>query len=346
MGIIGQSVTRVDAPDKVTGRAKYTDDLADKSALIAKVLHSTIAHGYVKSIDTSEAERIKGVVKIVTCFDVPDIPFPTAGHPWSTDVHHQDIADRLLLNRHVRYYGDDVAAVVARDEVSAAQAIRAIKVEYEELPFVLDPIEAMRDGAPQIHEGFDHNILAHTSYEDGNYEETIKEPGLIVIDKWYDTPTVQHCHIENHICYAYEEAGKINVVSSTQIPHIVRRIVGQALGREWGSVRIVKPYIGGGFGNKQDALYEPLCAWCCTQVGGRLRKRSQATACAMLSATISCPMSARTEHSLRAGLRRIPTRARMQATATAFAPRARARSGSFTATAAPARGTPIPSTQT
>ena len=272
MGIIGQSVTRVDAPDKVTGRAKYTDDIADKSALIAKVLHSTIAHGYVKSIDTSEAERIKGVVKIVTCFDVPNIPFPTAGHPWSTDVHHQDIADRLLLNRHVRYYGDDVAAVVARDEVSAAQAIRAIKVEYEELPFVLDPIEAMQDGAPQIHEGFDHNILAHTSYEDGNYEEAIKEPGLIVVDKWYNTPTVQHCHIENHICYAYEEAGKINVVSSTQIPHIVRRIVGQALGRDWGSVRIVKPYIGGGFGNKQDALYEPLCAYLSTVLGGRLVK--------------------------------------------------------------------------
>lgn len=272
MGIIGQSVTRVDAPDKVTGRAKYTDDLADKSALIAKVLHSTIAHGYVKSIDTSEAERIKGVVKIVTCFDVPDIPFPTAGHPWSTDVHHQDVADRLLLNRHVRYYGDDVAAVVARDEVSAAQAIRAIKVEYEELPFVLDPIEAMRDGAPQLHEGFEHNILAHTSYEDGNYAEAVKEPGLIVVDKWYNTPTVQHCHIENHICYAYEEAGKINVVSSTQIPHIVRRIVGQALGRDWGSVRIVKPYIGGGFGNKQDALYEPLCAYLSTVLGGRLVK--------------------------------------------------------------------------
>lgn len=272
MGIIGQSVTRVDAPDKVTGRAKYTDDIADKSALIAKVLHSSIAHGYVKSIDISEAEKIAGVVKIVTCFDVPNIPFPTAGHPWSTDVHHQDVADRLLLNRHVRYYGDDVAAVVARDEVSAAQAIRAIKVEYEELPFVLDPIEAMQDGAPQIHEGFDHNILAHTSYEDGNYEEAIKELGLIVIDKWYNTPTVQHCHIENHICYAYEEAGKINVVSSTQIPHIVRRIVGQALGRDWGSVRIVKPYIGGGFGNKQDALYEPLCAYLSTVLGGRLVK--------------------------------------------------------------------------
>lgn len=272
MGIVGQSVKRVDAPDKVTGRAKYTDDLCSASALIAKVMHSSIAHGYVKSIDTSEAEKVKGVVKIVTCFDVPDIPFPTAGHPWSTDPHHQDVADRLLLNRHVRYYGDDIAAVVARDEVAAMQAIRAIKVEYEELPFVLDPIEAMQDGAPKIHDEFDRNILAHTSYEDGNYDEAIKEEGLIVIDKWYDTPTVQHCHIENHICYAYEEAGKINVVSSTQIPHIVRRVVGQALGREWGSVRIVKPYIGGGFGNKQDALYEPLCAYLSTVVGGRLVK--------------------------------------------------------------------------
>ncbi|MCQ2419975.1 MAG: molybdopterin-dependent oxidoreductase, partial [Clostridia bacterium] len=86
------------------------------------------------------------------------------------------------------------------------------------------------------------------------------------------TPTVQHCHIENHGCFAYEENGRMVVVSSTQIPHIVRRIVGQAIGRPWGDIRIVKPYIGGGFGNKQDALYEPLCAWCSTQVGGRCVK--------------------------------------------------------------------------
>ncbi len=269
---VGVSEKRVDAFDKVTGRAKYTDDLADKSALIVKIFRSSIAHGLVKSLDTSEAEKIPGVVKIVTCFDVPDRPFPTAGHPWSTDLSHQDIADRLLLNRHVRYYGDDVAAVVAQDEVAATQAVRAIKAEYEEYPFVLDQLEAMKDGAPQLHEKFHNNILAHTSYEDGNYEQAIKEPGLIRFEKWYDTPTVQHCHIENHICYAWEEASKVNVVSSTQIPHIVRRVVAQALGIEWGKVRIVKPYIGGGFGNKQDALYEPLCAYLSTKVGGRLVK--------------------------------------------------------------------------
>ena len=272
MNIVGKSEVRVDAFDKATGRTKYYDDLAPKDALLVRVKHSTIAHGFVKSVDISKAEKIPGVVKILTCFDVPDIPFPTAGHPWSMDPSHQDIADRHLLNRHVRYYGDDVCAVIAEDEVAAMQAVRAIEVEYEELPFVLDVQKAMEPGAPQLHEAFPNNILKHTTAAAGNYAEAIKEPGLIKVEGWYETPTVQHCHIENHGCFCYEENGRLVVTSSTQIPHIVRRIVGQALGRPWGDIRIIKPYIGGGFGNKQDALYEPLCAWCCTQVGGRCVK--------------------------------------------------------------------------
>ncbi len=269
---VGKSVKRVDAFDKVTGRARYTDDLADASALVVRICHATIAHGMVRHIDTSEAARIDGVVKIVTCFDVPNLPFPTAGHPWSTDPAHQDVADRLLLNRHVRYYGDDIAAVVAENDVAAQQAVRALKIEYDELPFVLDPQKAMEAGAPVVHDEFPDNILKHTSIRKGSYEDAIREPGLLKIEGWYDTPIVQHCHIENHICFASQESGKLVVVSSTQIPHIVRRVVGQALGMPWGNVRIVKPYIGGGFGNKQDALYEPLCAYLCTQVGGRLVK--------------------------------------------------------------------------
>ena len=269
---VGKSTARVDAYEKAAGRAKYVDDLCDRGALVVKVCHSTIAHGFVKSIDTAAAEAVPGVVKVLTCFDVPDIEFPTAGHPWSTDPGHQDVADRKLLNQHVRYYGDDVAAVIAEDEVAAAQALRAIRVEYEELPFVLDAQEAMKDGAPQIHEGYKNNILAHSDVRRGDYEAARREPGLIKVEGWYDTPTVQHCHIENHGCFAYKEAGRMVVVTSTQIPHIVRRVVGQALGLPWGKVRIIKPYIGGGFGNKQDALYEPLCAWCSTQVGGRLVK--------------------------------------------------------------------------
>lgn len=270
---VGKKVTRVDAYDKVIGRTKYTDDLCDKSAYIARILHSTIANGHVLSIDTSEAEKIPGVVKVFTCFDLKEKHyFPTAGHPWSTDGSHQDVADRLVLTDRVRFYGDDIAAVVAEDEISAAQALRAIKVEYEEYPFVLNVLDAMKEDAPQLHEDYPNNILKHTTIRKGNYEEAIKEPGLIKVEGWYSTPTVQHCHIENFICYAEMEGDRIKVVSSTQIPHIVRRVVGQALGVEWGKIRVVKPYIGGGFGNKQDVLYEPLCAWLSMQLHGHLIK--------------------------------------------------------------------------
>ena len=269
MGEVGKKHIRVDAYDKATGRTKYYEDLMPKDALYVRIKHSEIAHGFVKSVDTSAAEAIDGVVKVLTCFDVPDIPFPTAGHPWSMDPGHQDVADRLLLNRHVRYYGDDVALVIAENEVAAMQGVRALKVEYEELPFVLDVQKAMEEGAPQLHEAYPNNVLKHTDMRKGDYAAAITEPGLVKVEGWYDTPTVQHCHIENFGCFAYEENGRVVVVSSTQIPHIIRRVVGQALGRPWADIRIVKPYIGGGFGNKQDALYEPLCAWCTTQVGGR-----------------------------------------------------------------------------
>ena len=270
---VGKKVTRVDAYDKVIGRTKYTDDLCDKGAYIAQILHSTIANGRVAAIDVSAAEAVPGVVKVFTCFDLEEKHyFPTAGHPWSMDEDHQDVADRLLLTERVRFYGDDVAAVVAENEVAAAQALRAIKVEYEEYPFVLDVQEAMRDGAPQLHEAYPHNILKHTSIRRGNYAEAIKEPGLIKVEGWYETPTVQHCHLENFICFAEMTGDRVKVVTSTQIPHIVRRVVGQALGIEWGKIQVIKPYIGGGFGNKQDVLYEPLCAWLSMRLGGHLVK--------------------------------------------------------------------------
>ena len=270
---VGQKATRVDAYDKVLGRAKYTDDLCDKGAYVAQVLHATIANGLVKSIDTSRAQAIPGVVKVFTCFDVKEKHFfPTAGHPWSTDPGHQDVADRLVLTQRVRFYGDDIAAVVAEDPVSAAQALAAIQVEYEEYPFVLDPQEAMEEGAPLLHENYPGNILNHTSIRKGDYQAAIRQEGLIKVEGWYDTPTVQHCHLENFICFAEMTGDRIKVVTSTQIPHIVRRVVGQALGIPWGRVQVIKPYIGGGFGNKQDVLYEPLCAWLCMNLGGHLVK--------------------------------------------------------------------------
>ena len=266
---VGKRETRVDAWCKATGTAQYAVDLAPPNTLVAKIFHAPIAHGRVRLIHTEEAQRIPGVVRVVTCFDVPQQKYSTAGHPWSTDPAHQDVADRLLLTQVVRYYGDDIAAVIAENEISAVQAVRALRAEFEEFPVVLDITEAMRPGAPQIHEDFPGNILAHSSIRTGNYDQAVGEDGLIRVEGWYDTPTVQHCSLENHACLAYKDGEKLTVVTSTQIPHIVRRIVGQALNLPWGSIRIIKPYVGGGFGSKQDALYEPLCAYLSMQAGGR-----------------------------------------------------------------------------
>ena len=288
---VGKKIKRVDAFDKVTGRAKFTEDLVPKDAYTAKIYHSTIAHGKVLHIDTTEAMKVPGVVKIVTCFDVPKIQFPTAGHPWSTEKDHQDVADRLLLNEHVRYYGDDVAVVIARDEVACKQALKKIVVEYEEYPANFDALDSIKDVKVPIHEESPDNILKHTTNNRGNFEEAIKEEGLIKVVGDYETPIISHAHLENPDVYAYEKSGKIVVVASTQIPHIIRRVVGQALGLGWGKIRVIKPYIGGGFGNKQDALYEPLCAFLTTQVGGHPVK--------LLPSREETFVSTRTRHSMK-----------------------------------------------
>ena len=273
---VGRSLVRVDAADKVTGRAKYTDDLCPRPVLEAAILHSTIANGWVRSMDVSAARALPGVVKVLTCFDVPDIQYPTPGHPWSVESAHQDVSDRRLLNRRVRIYGDDIAAVVAEDAVTARRALELIRVEYEEYPVVLEPEQAMAAGAPVIHEEHPDNVLARsdlrTPMPKGGFqtvEEVFSCPDYHQFSGHYETQQVQHCHIENPVSFAWMEAGRIVVVTSTQIPHIVRRVIGQALGIGWGSIRVIKPYIGGGFGNKQEVLYEPLNAWLTTQVGGR-----------------------------------------------------------------------------
>ncbi len=268
---IGQSITRVDAVEKVTGGAKYTADLAPAGMLVAKIVHSTIANGVVKGFDLTQAAKVPGVVKIVTCFDVPDIQFPTPGHPWSVEKAHQDIADRRLLNRRVRFYGDDIAAVVAEDNVAAERAARLIKVEYEVYPPIVTTEQAMAEGATQLHDEKPGNVIAHSQFKLGEvgYAEAAAEPGALLLNKTYATQTVQHCHIELPTSFACMTGDRIFITTSTQIPHIVRRVVGQALGLPWGKIRVVKPYIGGGFGNKQDVLYEPLNAFLTTQVGGR-----------------------------------------------------------------------------
>ena len=282
MKIVGQELKRVDAYGKVTGEAKYTADLEPRDILHGKVVHATIANGRVKSFDLTEAMKVPGVVKIVTCFDAPDCQFPTAGHPWSVESKHQDICDRRVLNERVRLYGDDIAAVVAENEVAAAQAARLIKAEYEEYEPIVTVEAAMAEGATPLHPDLrKDNVIVHSHMTMGDSDFTFDKgilaaremyPGeeLIAVEEEYDTPRISHCHIELPVSWAYVDTnGKVTVVCSTQIPHIVRRCTAQALGIPVGQVRIIKPYIGGGFGNKQDVLYEPLNAFLSMSVGGR-----------------------------------------------------------------------------
>ena len=264
---IGTSRIRKDVRAKVTGKTRYTDDYTMPGMLEAKYVRSPIAHGLVKNIDTSAALALPGVEAVFTFKDIPKNVFPTAGHPYSLDPGHQDVADRLLLTDHVRYHGDEVAIVVARDRITAQKAAESVLVEYEELPVCVTSKSALAADAPAIHES--GNILKSTSFEiGGSLAEAEKKADTVVAGK-YNTPIVLHCHLENHTAYAYmDDQDHLIIVSSTQIPHICRRIVAQALDMDVGKIRVIKPYIGGGFGNKQDVVLEPMVAFLSTKLGG------------------------------------------------------------------------------
>jgi len=290
--VVGKSVKRVDAIAKVTGKAKYTDDFSERDMLVGKILHSPYAHAIIKTIDVSLAQALPGVEAVLTYKDLPKISyatslpgvieediddqlaverlkFGTAGHPYSLDPSHRDVEDRHILTKKARFVGDAIAAVVATDELIAAKALKLIKVEYEVLEALTSTEAALREGAPLIHEGRERNILASGGFAIGDVEEAFAESDH-VFEGEYETSIVQHCHMENQVSYAYKDTdGRIVIVTSTQIPQIVRRVVAQALGISWGKVRVIKPFVGGGFGNKQDVCIEPLNAAMTLAVGGR-----------------------------------------------------------------------------
>ena len=267
--IVGKSTQRLDAVAKVTGRAMYTDDFFERDMLVGKVLRSPHAHARVLRIDAAKAKALPGVVAVLTPADLPKIKFATAGHPWSLDPGHRDVEDRLILTEKARFVGDAIAAVVAEDLLIAEKALHLIEVEYEVLPHVLTAEDAMQEGAPLLHENRPGNIVSSFGVQFGDVEAEFQAADL-VFEGDYETSIVQHCHIESMSAYAFVDSdGRVVVNSSTQIPHIVRRIVAQALGLSWGRVKVIKPYIGGGFGNKQDVVVEPLAAAMSLAAGGR-----------------------------------------------------------------------------
>jgi xanthine dehydrogenase molybdenum-binding subunit len=257
--IVGKSVTRPDAWDKVTGGRGYPVNVQLPGMLHGKLLRSPYAHARIISIDTSEAEKLPGVKGVLTAKDAPVRPFnPVYFTPIGC---HSMVQDMVLFSDRVRFVGQPVAAVAATTEAIAEQALQLIDVDYEELPTVFDPEEAMGENAPQLHEASPQNIAKNPSFEVGDVEAGFAEADH-VFEGVYQTQRVHTCYMEPRVCVIDCDAqGHFTVHSSMQHIFGLREKLAYALDIPEGRVTVVKPpYIGGGFGGKLDIGYIEMAA--------------------------------------------------------------------------------------
>ena len=265
---VNVSKIKVDGPALVSGQPSFVADFFVPNMLWAKVLWSPYAHARIKNIDPRPALKIPGVKTVLTYKDVPRIPFTTAGQGYPEPSPY----DSFILDNKVRFVGDRVAAVVAETEEIAEEALKYIKVDYEILPAVFDPREAIKPGAPIIHDEKEattalplkyepqRNLCAHVDMQVGDIEKGLKDADF-VLEREYDIHYGNHAMIEPHITTVYFDSnGRMVIVTSTQVPFHVRRIVARALNIAVQNIRVIKPRIGGGFGGKQEVLIEPLVA--------------------------------------------------------------------------------------
>ncbi|SNS41436.1 CO or xanthine dehydrogenase, Mo-binding subunit [Anaerovirgula multivorans] len=263
MKFVNQPIEKIDGMDVATGKPVYTDDLVMTNALIVKILRSPHAFAEIKSIDVSRAEDLPGVECVLTYKDVPNVRFTMAGQSYPEPSPY----DRLILDKILRYVGDEVAIVAAVDEKTANKALKLIKVEYEVMEPVLDFEEAIGHSTvihpeDNLHINFDigfnqhKNIASSTIIEAGNIEEAFDECTHIVEETYY-IQAQSHAMMETYRAFSYLDLNeRLSVVSSTQIPFHVRRILARALQIPASKIRVIKPRIGGGFGGKQTASVE------------------------------------------------------------------------------------------
>ena len=263
MKYVNSGVRKKDAEALVTGQQVYTDDLAPKDCLIVKILRSPHAHALIEEIKTDAAMKVPGIACILTYKDVPQDRFTMAGQTYPEFSPY----DRLILDQRVRFVGDAVAIVAGETEAAVDKALKIIKVKYQVLDAILDFHDA-KDNKILIHPednwesrfpvGADNkrNLCASSEEGMGNLEETFAKCKYIV-EKTYHTKANQQAMMETFRSYNYlEHFGRLVIVSSTQVPFHVRRILGRALGIGASKVRVIKPRIGGGFGAKQTLVTE------------------------------------------------------------------------------------------
>ena len=278
MNSVGKGVIKKDAMALVTGQPVYCDDLAPKDCLIVKLLRSPHAYAKIKSIDTSIAKRIPGIEAVYTYEDVPTSRFTLAGQSYPEPSPY----DRRILENVVRYVGDEVAIVAGTNEDCVDRALKAIKVDYEVLEPLLD-FEKSIDNAIVVHEEDDYkclceigndvkrNIVSSGESVVGDVDAVLKECD-VVLERDYHTKANAQAMMETMRSYCYIDTyGRLNCVSSTQIPFHVRRILSNALEIPKSKINVIKPRIGGGFGAKQTACCEIFTAF----VTWKLKKPSK-----------------------------------------------------------------------
>ena len=267
MNVVGKGIPKIDGIHIATGKPAYTEDLAMSQALKIKILRSPHAFAKIKSIDTTEAEKLAGVACVLTYKDVPKVRFSLAGQSYPEPSPY----DRLILDELVRYVGDEVAIVAAVDEKTALAALPLIKVEYEVYEPVLDFEHAA--GHPSIvhpeedvHCNFDigmakdQNIVSSQKLEVGDVEKELSQCAVVEEETYY-TQAQAHAMMETYRAFSYlDHTGRLVMISSTQIPFHVRRQLARALQMPVSKIRVIKPRIGGGFGGKQTTVAEIFAA--------------------------------------------------------------------------------------
>lgn len=263
---IGKSECKLDATALVQGKPAFTADLALKDTLIARVLRSPYAHARIRSIDASAARALPGVAAVLTWQDIPRVVYSTAGQ---SDPIPGPL-DMFSLDNKVRFVGDRVAFVAAETAAIAEEALDLIEVDYEVLDPVLDMREAMHEGAPILHDEEEYvnfadsdpsiNLGARIRIDIGDVEQGFAEADQI-FEREYVVPKVQQAHIEPHVTLTYwDENDRLVVRTSTQVPFHARRVLAPVLQLPVKKIRVIKPRIGGGFGNKQEILIEDIPA--------------------------------------------------------------------------------------
>ena len=258
--VIGKPLPRIDAVVKATGQAQYTDDIKLPQMLYGKVERSPYPHARILHIDTSKAERLPGVKAVVTGKD-------TLGVKYGTLRGYRD--RHLIAMDKVRFIGEAVAAVAAIDEDIAEEATDLIRVDYEELPAVFEAEEAMKEGAPEIHDGVARNIALERHWSLGDVEKGFKESDYIREDRFI-FQVQAHGHLETHACLAsYDSSGKLTIWATTKMPFPTRASLSLILGLPFSKIRVIKPHLGGDFGSKGSLYDLYFCAALLSKKAGR-----------------------------------------------------------------------------